>query len=116
MNNDEFKTLLNDLGKEALRNSDTQGDFDSDDLINATLILSHIAHSIAWDHQGKLGFTLEQRSMMAFEFGNNIRHSLHLFCGIDLHDAVKGESWPEVVVDGKAGGQGDAGAVVLRGR
>lgn len=94
-----MKELLEALGNAALESSETPGDFDGNDLVNALLILQHVAHSIGWKHQNDLGFTFEQQCTMAEEFGKNIRQSVHLFTGIDPPDVLRDENWAEVIVD-----------------
>ena len=90
-----MKDLLELLGKTSLELSDTPGDFDGDDLVNALLILQHVAMSLAWKHQNDHGLTMEQRSLLAEEFGKNLRQSVTLFTGIDPVDVLT--PWPEVV-------------------
>lgn len=94
-----MKQQLEVLARELLAHSDMPGDFDGEDLVNVLCILQHVAHSIAWTYQNNLGFTSEQRLLIAEEFGKNLRQSVTLFTGIDPRDAVRGESWPQVVTE-----------------
>jgi len=91
-----MKELLEALGN-SLESSDTPGDFDGNDLVNALLILQHVAFSIGWKYQRDVGFTFAQQEVMAVEFGKNMRQSIHLFTGIDTADIVRGDNWAEVI-------------------
>lgn len=84
------------LGNWALSQDTAPIDCDADDLVNALLVLQGVAHSLSWRHYSDLNF--EQRSILAIEFGQNLRQSITLFTGIDPADAVGGNAgWDDVL-------------------
>lgn len=92
-----IKLALNMLSIATLgAEEDGPGDFDGNDLVSALIILQHVAHSLAW-HRAQLAgdLTMEQRELLAIEFGKNLRQSVTLFTGIDPREVVK--EWPEVI-------------------
>ncbi len=94
-----MKDTLEELARETLNQSGYIVPFDGDDLCNALTIQMHVSMNLAWIHFENLGLSMEQRELLAEEFGKNIRQSITLFTGIDPADAVRGELWPEVVTD-----------------
>ena len=93
-----MKDLLEELARESLEQAGHITPFDGDDLCNALTIQMHVSMNLAWVHFENLGLSMEQREVLAEEFGKNIRQSITLFTGIAPADAVRGESWPEVVI------------------
>ncbi len=91
----DIKLALSVLGNACLEASGEPGDFNGDDLVNALLILQHVAHSISWNHQD---MSFEQREIIAVEFGKNLRQSVMLFTGLDPHDCVA-DQWAETLED-----------------
>lgn len=55
----------------------------TDDLINALLILTSIARSLAWQNPEYRKLPSARQSVLAGEFGKNLRQSVYLFTGID---------------------------------
>lgn len=74
--------VLDVLAKIQLSNV-TPRDWTETDLSNTIIILISVAHSLAWKNPAyyKLPFSLQ--SVLAGEFGKNLRQSVHLFTGID---------------------------------
>ena len=88
--------VLNILGEAMLASSDKPINCDADDLANVLIVFIAIAHSLSWKHY--TDFTIEQKMMLAEEFGSNIRQSVMLFTGIDPHDAVTGNAeWADEI-------------------
>ena len=88
---------INALANECLANAEIYTECDADDLANASLILMSVLTPLAFDQMNRHKLTLSQRCIVMEEIGKNIRQTVQLATGIDLHDAVNNFGWPEIV-------------------
>jgi hypothetical protein len=63
--------------------------FDSEDMVNATLVFNAVLFPLAFRHHSAM--PQDGMEMLAGEFGKNIRQTVFLATGIDLHQAVREE-------------------------
>lgn len=93
----ELKTQLQN-GLEALANlfllNEEPLDLTSDDMVNASVIFSSVVWQLAFPNLRKKGMSLEESGQIATEVGKNIRQTVQLATGIDLHEAVE---WSEII-------------------
>lgn len=63
--------------------------FTDEDLFNASFIMSTVVSNIACDNCIKKWMTSEQSYMIAEEFWKNMRQSIELATGVDMHKVTK---------------------------
>jgi len=86
--NKEIKEEIKKLARKTLEGSGIYREYDSEDLMNATLIFMEVFMAKMFDnHKEKL--SQEQLEQLATEAGKSLRQTIKLFTGIDLHKVLK---------------------------
>lgn len=83
-----FKIKLTEAGDYALRISGEKHEYSEEDLINATLIFTEVVNNLMFDHLSKT-IRIEGMTILAEEFGKNMRQTIQLATGLDMHEVVK---------------------------
>ena len=64
--------------------------YTDEDLMNATQIFHHVFGNKAISYWIKQWFSKEQLILLSEEYGRNIRQTILLWTGLDMHDVAKG--------------------------
>lgn len=94
----DTKTVINATANLCLERAEVYEPFDGEDMSNAMLIFQHVFMSLLWQRCQELNLTLEQRGELAEECGKNMRQTILMATGIDLHEVVSKGHWPETIV------------------
>lgn len=63
--------------------------YTSEDLFNATLVFTHFFTDLSYQHMREKKITQEHAELLAEEFGKNVRQTILLATGIDMHLEAK---------------------------
>lgn len=83
-----MKDKLDKLVNECLQLPQELQNYNEQDLLNATLIFSHVFTDLSYQNYRKLNFTQFQSVKLAEESGKNIRQTILLATGIDMHKVL----------------------------
>lgn len=87
--------VLADISLDIAANNPQPRNWTPDDLMHVLWLLQDISLSLSWKHLS--GLTIEQRGIIAEEFGKTLRQSVTLFTGYDPAKHYYGELNAEVV-------------------
>lgn len=88
-NNPEIQDHLNHLADLCIENSQTKTAYNDQDLVNALHVFMEVFFNKVVDYQAPK-MSHKQVEAIALELGKNMRQTILLAAGIDMHEAIKG--------------------------
>ena len=83
-----MKNKLKKLANDTLEMPQVHQKYTEEDLVNASLIFSHVFADCSFTYCKKMKYTQKQAGLLAVEFGKNIHKTVLLATGIDLHKII----------------------------